>query len=116
MDKREITGNELEKVAGGIGEIVEIARGICKAFTGTGKTSTGTDPAKGTVRADPRVIPYGTKVRIVKAANGETIYAGTIKDADPDCMSGGVLVKVYMATEQEVRAFGAQNVIIYEIG
>lgn len=95
---------------------------VVQTFTGfeltwynynSGKTSTGVPPVKGTtVAVDPRIIPYGSKIRIT-LPNGEVLYR-VAQDTGSAVKSknGGKIVDVYStaSTEELFRRGRTRNV------
>ena len=75
------------------------------AYTGGGRTATGTAPKVGTVAVDPRVIPYGTKIYI------EGYGIGIAEDTGSSIR--GDKIDVYFDTRSECRKWGVRKVKIY---
>ena len=84
-------------------------KSVATAYSGGGKTATGTVPKWGTIAVDPRVIPYGTKVYIPQF--NKTFIA-------EDC--GGAIkgnkIDIYMNSKQECINWGRRSIDIYILG
>lgn len=79
---------------------------------GSGITATGIRPIEGTtIAADPRVIPLGTKVRIVCEAYPEVNGVYTVQD------TGGAIkgnkIDIFMSKRSKMLDFGRREVKIY---
>lgn len=73
------------------------------AYAGDTITATGTTPVVGrTIAVDPKVIPYGTQVYIEGM--------GTYTAEDCGGAVKGNIIDIFMATEEECRAWGRRNV------
>lgn len=81
-------------------------KSVATAYSGGGKTATGTVPKWGTIAVDPKVIPYGTKVYIPQF--NKTFIA-------EDC--GGAIkgnkIDIYMNSKQECINWGRRTIDIY---
>ena len=81
-------------------------KSVATAYSGGGKTATGTVPKWGTIAVDPKVIPYGTKVYIPQF--NKTFIA-------EDC--GGAIkgnkIDIYMNSKQECINWGRRSIDIY---
>lgn len=82
----------------------------CTAYTHTGnRTATGTWPRIGTLAADPKQIPYGTKLYIPGYGYGRVEDTGSNKhDADTYCLD------LFMETRKECLNWGVKrNIKVY---
>lgn len=75
-------------------------------------TSTGVKPQVGvTIAVDPKVIKYGSKIRLVNAATGEEIGYRIAQDC------GGAIkgnrLDIFLGSEKECRAWGHKNLKVY---
>ena len=81
-------------------------KSVATAYSGGGKTATGTVPKWGTIAVDPKVIPYRTKVYIPQF--NKTFIA-------EDC--GGAIkgnkIDIYMNSKQECINWGRRTIDIY---
>lgn len=82
------------------------------AYCLDGITSTGVKPKVGvTVAVDPKVIPYGTKIHIIRSDTGEDLGYRIAQDC------GGAIkgkrLDIYMTTEKECRNWGRRKVEVY---
>ncbi|MBR3842481.1 MAG: G5 domain-containing protein [Christensenellaceae bacterium] len=76
----------------------------CTAYTHTGnKTATGTWPRIGTVAADPKRFPYGTKVYVPGYGYGRIEDTGSMRHREH------VLWDLFMDTEKECRNWGRKH-------
>jgi 3D (Asp-Asp-Asp) domain-containing protein len=82
--------------------------GDSQGSDGTSETATGTYPRAGrTIAVDPRVIPYGSKVKIPALGNNTYIAedtGGAIR---------GMHIDVYMSNGNMARQWGRQTITIY---
>jgi 3D (Asp-Asp-Asp) domain-containing protein len=72
-----------------------------------GQTQSGLRPRRGTIAADPRVLPIGLTVRI---AGGKDVRRGIYTVLDTGGRVKGRRVDIYMPKCREARAFGVQRV------
>ena len=77
-----------------------------------GTTSTGVTPRVGvTIAVDPKVIPYGSKLRLVRKDTGEEIGYRIAQDC------GGAIkgkrLDIYLSSEKECRQWGRKNLEVY---
>lgn len=88
--------------------------GICTAYTEPGGiTATGTIPRIGTVAVNPNIIPYGSRLYIC-SADGSYVYGYAIaEDTGGACMSGDIVVDLYMDSEEACNDFGRRELNIY---
>lgn len=88
--------------------------GKATAYSGGGKTSTGSTVRPGVVAVDPREIPYGTEMWIV-SSDGKYVY-GFSRAEDTGAFiywPRGATVDLYMNTESDCDRWGFRNVRIY---
>ena len=82
------------------------------AYCQRGRTSTGTLPERGTIAADPRVLPRGSRVRLTSRMPE---YSGTYLVTDTGAAVKGNTVDIYMPDCAEARRFGRHWVFVSEI-
>lgn len=88
--------------------------GKATAYSGGGRTSTGSVVTPGVVAVDPREIPYGTEMWIV-SADGRYVY-GFARAEDTGGFiywPRGATVDLYMNTEYDCDIWGFRGVKIY---
>ena len=79
------------------------------AYTGGGRTATGTKARYGVIAVDPRVIPYGTKVYIPK-------FGGTFVAEDCGGAIKGNKIDIYLNSYSQCINFGRQSIEIVVLG
>ncbi|MBQ6401410.1 MAG: G5 domain-containing protein [Firmicutes bacterium] len=75
------------------------------AYTGGGRTASGTRARVGEIAVDPRVIPLGT-----------TVYVegfGERRAEDTGGAIKGHIIDIYMSSKGECRRWGRRNVTVY---
>jgi 3D (Asp-Asp-Asp) domain-containing protein len=73
-----------------------------------GETATGGQSRKGTVAADPSVLPFGTRIRV----SGAGEYSGEYVVADAGRKISGNEIDIYMRSDAEAKRFGRQQVTV----
>jgi 3D (Asp-Asp-Asp) domain-containing protein len=68
--------------------------------------SSGLGVRRGTIAADPRILPYGTRVQMTGAGS----YDGEYLVTDSGTAIKGNKIDVWVPTMQEARRFGRKNV------
>jgi rare lipoprotein A len=71
-----------------------------------GKSADGSQSRKGTVAADPKVLPLGSKIRI----SGAGAYSGEYTVIDSGGGIKGNVIDIYMSSVGEARKFGTKKV------
>ena len=66
----------------------------------------GSKSGKGTVAADPNVLPLGSKIRV----SGAGAYSGEYTVVDSGGRVKGNVIDIYMSSVPEARKFGKKNV------
>lgn len=84
--------------------------GMCNDGT-PDTTATNTKPKHGTIAADPKRIPYGTKLYIPEYGYGIVEDTGSALRKDKD----NIRIDVYMDTYEEAIEWGKKEMIIYII-
>lgn len=84
--------------------------GMCNDGT-PDTTATNTKPKRGTIAADPKRIPYGTKLYIPEYGHGIVEDTGSALRKDKD----NIRIDVYMDTYEEAIEWGKKEMIIYII-
>lgn len=84
--------------------------GMCNDGT-PDTTATNTKPKRGTIAADPKRIPYGTKLYIPEYGYGIVEDTGGALRKDKD----NIRIDVYMDTYEEAIEWGKKEIIIYII-
>lgn len=92
----------------------KVIKGKATAYTGVGQpTSTGVKTRVGYVAVDPKIIPYGSELYII-SPDGKIVYGYAVAaDTGGAMLSGRILVDVFFNTEEECRAFGVRNILVY---
>ena len=78
------------------------------AFSVKGTTADGDRTHRGTVAADPAILPLGSRIRI----RGAGRYSGIYTVADTGSKVNGRHVDIYMRTEAEAKQFGKKTVTV----
>lgn len=89
--------------------------GSATAYTASrgAKTSTGATPVEGvTVAVNPKIIPYGSKVR-VETNDGKVLFNGIAQDTGGALRRGSAVVDIYMDSTRKCFQFGRKNVKVY---
>jgi 3D (Asp-Asp-Asp) domain-containing protein len=76
------------------------------AYSVTGTTASGKQARPGTVAADPKVLPIGTRIRIQDAGR----YSGEYTVADTGPAINGHEIDIFIANAGEAKAFGRRRV------
>jgi rare lipoprotein A len=71
-----------------------------------GKSADGSQSRKGTVAADPKVLPLGSKIRV----SGAGAYSGEYTVIDSGGGVKGNVIDIYMSSVREARKFGTKMV------
>lgn len=82
---------------------------VATAYSGDGKTSTGTVPKWGTIAVDPSVIPYGTKVYIPQ-------FDMTFVAEDTGGAIKGNKIDIFMSDSTRTKNWGRRTIDIYVLG
>ena len=96
-------------VAGVAAEAVPARKAARKKFTAVahsieGQSASGPSSRKGTVAADPSVLPLGSRIRV----RGAGAYSGEYTVIDSGVK--GNVIDIYMASGSEARKFGRKKV------
>ncbi|MBQ9015148.1 MAG: G5 domain-containing protein [Firmicutes bacterium] len=75
------------------------------AYTGGGRTATGTRARVGEIAVDPRVIPLGTSVYVEGF--------GVLRAEDTGGAIKGHIIDIYMSSNSACRRFGRRSVTVY---
>ena len=81
-------------------------RFIASAYSIGGKAASGSKSCKGTVSADPKILPLGSKIRVRNAG----IYSGEYTVADTGRKVKGHAIDIYVSSVREAREFGKKLV------
>jgi 3D (Asp-Asp-Asp) domain-containing protein len=73
-----------------------------------GESASGAETRVGTVAADPRVLPLGSRIR-VRGAGG---YSGVYRVIDTGRAIKGNEIDIYMRSAAEAKKFGRQRVTV----
>lgn len=84
--------------------------GMCNDGT-PDTTATNTKPKRGTIAADPKRVPYGTKLYIPEYGHGIVEDTGSALRKDKD----NIRIDVYMDTYEEAIEWGKKEMTIYII-
>jgi len=76
------------------------------AYSIEGKSAAGSKSCKGTVAADPNVLPLGSKIRV----SGAGTYSGEYTVVDSGRNVKGNVIDIYMSSVREARKFGKKKV------
>jgi 3D (Asp-Asp-Asp) domain-containing protein len=76
------------------------------AYSIEGKSADGSKSCKGTVAADPNVLPLGSKIRV----SGAGAYSGVYVVVDSGGRVKGNVIDIFMSSVREARNFGKKKV------
>jgi rare lipoprotein A len=76
------------------------------AYSIEGKSADGSNSCKGTVAADPNVLPLGSKIRV----SGAGAYSGEYTVVDSGGSVKGNVIDIFMSSVREARNFGRKKV------
>lgn len=76
------------------------------AYSIEGKSADGSKSCKGTVAADPNVLPLGSKIRVI----GAGAYSGEYTVVDSGGSVKGNVIDIFMTSVREARTFGKKEV------
>jgi 3D (Asp-Asp-Asp) domain-containing protein len=79
---------------------------VATAYSVSGTTATGGVTSRGTLAADPAILPAGTRVRITGAGRYSGVYV--VEDTGPRIV--GRHVDIYMPSRLEAKRFGKRRV------
>jgi 3D (Asp-Asp-Asp) domain-containing protein len=79
------------------------------AYAVRGETAAGTRSKVGTVAADPRVLPLGTRIHVSAPGSG---YTGTYTVADTGPAVKGRRIDIRMPSQAAAKKFGRQRVTV----
>src|SRR5213593_781037 len=82
------------------------AKFTASAYSLEGKSADGSKSCKGTVAADPNVLPLGSKLRV----RGAGTYSGKYTVVDSGRNVKGNVIDIYMSSVREARKFGKKKV------
>jgi 3D (Asp-Asp-Asp) domain-containing protein len=98
-------------VAGVAAAAAPVRKAVRKKFTASaysieGKSADGSKSCKGTVAADPNVLPLGSKIRV----SGAGAYSGVYTVVDSGGRVKGNVIDIFMSSVREARNFGKKTV------
>jgi len=76
------------------------------AYSIEGKSAGGSKSSRGTVAADPNVLPLGSKIRV----SGAGAYSGDYTVVDSGGNVKGNVIDIYMSSVREATKFGKRKV------
>jgi rare lipoprotein A len=76
------------------------------AYSIDGKSADGSKACRGTVAADPNVLPLGSKIRV----SGAGAYSGEYTVVDIGGRVKGNVIDIFMSSVREARMFGKREV------
>lgn len=85
-----------------------VMHAIATAHSQHGESASGEESHRGTVAADPRVLPLGSVIRI----EGAGPYSGVYQVIDTGPAIKGRRIDIYMPTAREARQFGKKRVLV----
>lgn len=86
-------------------------RFIATAFSIRGRTASGTRARPGTAAADPRILPLGSRIRVLGAGR----YSGEYTVSDKGSSVRGRKIDLFVPNVAEARRFGRKPVIVQVI-
>ncbi len=81
------------------------------AYTGSGKTASGTTARQGAIAVDPSVIPLGSKLFII-TSDGTVVYGEAVAEDTGSSIKGNT-VDLYYNTTSLCYSFGSRTVTVY---
>ncbi len=79
---------------------------MASAYSIEGKAASGSKSCRGTVSADPSVLPLGSRIRVSNAG----IYSGEYTVVDTGRKVKGHAIDIYVSSVREAREFGKKKV------
>ena len=79
---------------------------MASAYSIEGKAASGSKSCRGTVSADPSVLPLGSKIRVSDAG----VYSGEYTVVDTGRTVKGHVIDIYVSSVREAREFGKKQV------
>jgi rare lipoprotein A len=76
------------------------------AYSIEGRSADGSKSGKGTVAADPNVLPLGSKIRV----SGAGAYSGDYTVVDSGGTVKGNVIDIYVSSVREAKEFGKKKV------
>jgi rare lipoprotein A len=76
------------------------------AYSIEGKSADGSKSGKGTVAADPNVLPLGSKIRV----SGAGAYSGEYTVVDSGGSVKGNVIDIFVSSVREARTFGKKEI------
>jgi 3D (Asp-Asp-Asp) domain-containing protein len=76
------------------------------AYSIEGKSADGSKPGRGTVAADPKILPLGSKIRV----SGCGTYSGQYTVVDSGRSIKGHVIDIYVSSVREATKFGKKKV------
>jgi 3D (Asp-Asp-Asp) domain-containing protein len=76
------------------------------AYSIEGRAADGSKSCKGTVSADPNILPLGSKIRV----SGAGTYSGEYRVVDTGRKVKGHVIDIYMSSVREAKEFGKKQV------
>ena len=78
------------------------------AYSIEGKAAEGSKSRKGTVSADPNVLPLGSRIRV----SGAGVYSGVYTVIDTGQSVKGHVIDIYVSSVREAEEFGKKKVSV----
>lgn len=82
------------------------------AYSGGGRTASGTRARVGAIAVDPRVIPLGTRLYITSMDGKSWVYGYAVAEDTGGAIKGN-RIDLYFNSESQCRSFGRQNCKVY---
>lgn len=82
---------------------------VATAYAAKGETAAGTRSKVGTVAADPKVLPLGTRIHVSAPGSGAT---GTYTVADTGAAVTGRHIDIRLPSQAAAKKFGRQRVTV----
>ena len=82
------------------------------AYSGGGRTASGTAARVGAIAVDPRVIPLGTRLYITSMDGKSWVYGYAVAEDTGGAIKGN-RIDLYFNSESQCRSFGRQNCKVY---
>ena len=82
------------------------------AYSGGGRTASGTRARVGAIAVDPRVIPLGTRLYITSMDGKSWVYGYAVAEDTGGAIKGN-RIDLYFNSESQCRSFGRRNCKVY---
>ena len=92
----------------------KVLTGNASAYSGDGRTATGTVPVPGSIAVNPKIIPYGTEMWIV-SNDGSYVYGYAVAEDTGGFIhwSNAPIADLFFPSVSSCYTFGRRDITIY---